>query len=98
MPEHREHCKFEEAPTPVVPNEPAHDVPQCFEKGGALLKPILQDCLTQKIKSVNQYLNKGMKVLEWYESVNNKPSFCSGSCGEIHATTKLQNKTSLKYS
>ena len=27
----------------------------------------------------------------------NKPSFCSGSCNEIHARRKLQNKTSLKY-
>ena len=26
----------------------------------------------------------------------NKPSFCSGSCDEIHDTTKLQNRTSLK--
>ena len=26
-------------------------------------------------------------------SVKNKPYFCSGSCDEIHATTKLQNKT-----
>ena len=25
----------------------------------------------------------------------NKPSFCSGSCDEIHARSKLQNKTSL---
>ena len=28
----------------------------------------------------------------------NKPSFCSGSCDKIHATKKLQNKTSLKDS
>ena len=28
----------------------------------------------------------------------NKPSFCSGSCNEIHARKKLQNKTSLKNS
>ena len=28
----------------------------------------------------------------------NKPSFCSGSCNEIHARTKSQNKTSLKHS
>ena len=27
-----------------------------------------------------------------------KPSFCSGSCVEIHAGTKLQNKTSLIHS
>ena len=27
----------------------------------------------------------------------NKPSFCSGSCDEIHARTKLQNKTKLKH-
>ena len=27
-----------------------------------------------------------------------KPSFCSGSCDEIHAKTKSQNKTSLKHS
>ena len=30
--------------------------------------------------------------------VLNKPFFCSGSCDEIYATTKLRNKTSLKYS
>ena len=29
--------------------------------------------------------------------VEHKPSFCSGSCDEIHARRKLQNKTSLKY-
>ena len=29
--------------------------------------------------------------------IQNKPSFCSGSCNEIHARRKLQNKTSLKY-
>ena len=34
------------------------------------------------------------KIHEWI----NKPSFCSGSWDEIHATTKLQNKTSLKHS
>ena len=28
----------------------------------------------------------------------NKPSFCSGSCDEIHATTNLSNITSLKHS
>ena len=27
----------------------------------------------------------------------NMPAFYSGSCNEIHARTKLQNKTSLKY-
>ena len=31
-------------------------------------------------------------------SSKNKPSFCSGSCYEIHAKTKWQNKTSLKHS
>ena len=32
------------------------------------------------------------------ELEKNKPFLCSGSCDEIYATTKLQNKTSLKYS
>ena len=31
-------------------------------------------------------------------STTSPPSFCSGSCDEIDATTKLQNKTSLKDS
>ena len=29
--------------------------------------------------------------------IRNKPSFCSGSCDEIHVRRKLQNKTSLQY-
>ena len=31
-------------------------------------------------------------------AIKNKPSFCSGSCDEIHAATKLKNKISLKDS
>ena len=41
-------------------------------------------------------LNVLIKLVHYLKlSKKNKPSFCSGSCNEIHARTKLQNKTSL---
>ena len=50
----------------------------------------------------NSVLSKYLKIF-WGPSngyflfLKNKPSFCSGSCDEIHVRKKLQNKTSLKY-
>ena len=40
-----------------------------------------------------QGVSMGMRALKKSFFEKNKPSFCSGSCDEIHATTKLQNKT-----
>ena len=57
--------------------------------------------ILQKLSFQTSSLNKlGTKIIElFFRQVyrKNKPSFCSGSCGEIHARRKLQNKTSLKY-
>ena len=51
----------------------------------------------KEILVVKYFEQKNMQVHKDF-MVQNKPSFCSGSCDKIHATKKLQNKTSMKDS
>ena len=47
---------------------------------------------------LQSYKTNGSRSTGLSIRIENKPSFCSGSCVEIHARTKLLNKTSLKSS
>ena len=67
MTKHKRHCKGPEVEAVDETAEPASDVPKGFAKGGKLFYPIFKDYLRRSIKSVSQYVNKGMKVLEFFE-------------------------------
>ena len=70
MTKHRRHCRGKDIETVQETGEKANNVPKGFARGGKLFCPIYRDFVSRCIKSVNQYVNKGMKVLGWFEERN----------------------------
>ena len=73
MTKHKKHCKGKDVPATVETEQPTNEVPKGFAKGGEHFKPIFKAFLVASgLASVNSYFNKGVKVLEFYETVDKK--------------------------
>ena len=78
-----------------VVDQQHHHPWEALDQGIPLHKQ-LQHCFKEMSRKV---CNKSVQKKTQLTKINkNKPSFCTGSCDEIHATSKWQNKTSLKVS